>query len=68
MLVSDSVQLIVQVNGKVRAKLEIAATDLQDEEKIKDLALAEENVKKYLSGEPKKIIIPKGAKLINIVA
>ena len=67
MLVSDSVQLIVQVNGKVRAKLEIAATDLQDEEKIKDLALAEENVKKYLSGEPKKIIIPKGAKLINIV-
>lgn len=68
MLVSDSVQLIVQVNGRVRAKLEIAATDLQDEEKIKDLALAEENVKKYLSGEPKKIIIPKGAKLINIVA
>ena len=67
MLVSDSVQLIVQVNGRVRAKLEIAATDLQDEEKIKDLALAEENVKKYLSGEPKKIIIPKGAKLINIV-
>lgn len=67
MLVSDSVQLIVQVNGKVRAKLEIAATDLQDEEKIKTLALAEENVKKYLSGEPKKIIIPKGAKLINIV-
>ena len=68
MLVSDSVQLIVQVNGKVRAKLEITATDLQDEEKIKSLALAEENVKKYLSGEPKKIIIPKGAKLINIVA
>ena len=68
MLVSDSVQLIVQVNGKVRAKLEIAATDLQDEEKIKGLALAEENVKKYLAGEPKKIIIPKGAKLINIVA
>ena len=67
LLVSDSVQLIVQVNGKVRAKLEIAATDLQDEEKIKNLALAEENVKKYLSGEPKKIIIPKGAKLINIV-
>lgn len=67
MLVSDSVQLIVQVNGKVRAKLEIVATDLQDEEKIKGLALAEENVKKYLSGEPKKIIIPKGAKLINIV-
>ena len=67
LLVSDSVQLIVQVNGKVRAKLEIAATDLQDEEKIKNLALAEENVKKYLSGEPKKIIVPKGAKLINIV-
>ena len=67
-LVSDTVQLIVQVNGKVRAKLEISSDDLLDQEKIKELALSQENVKKYLNGEPKKIIIPKGAKLINIVA
>ena len=67
-LVSDTVQLIVQVNGKVRAKLEINSDNLADQEKIKELALSQENVKKYLNGEPKKIIIPKGAKLINIVA
>ena len=67
-LVSDTVQLIVQVNGKVRAKLEINSDDLLDQEKIKELALSQENVQKYLNGEPKKIIIPKGAKLINIVA
>lgn len=67
-LVSDTVQLIVQVNGKVRAKLEINSNDLKDQEKIKELALSQENVQKYLNGEPKKIIMPKGAKLINIVA
>ena len=67
-LVSDTVQLIVQVNGKVRAKLEINSDDLKDQEKIKELALSQENVQKYLNGEPKKIIMPKGAKLINIVA
>ena len=67
-LVSDTVQLIVQVNGKVRAKLEINSDDLKDQEKIKELAMSQENVQKYLNGEPKKIIMPKGAKLINIVA
>lgn len=67
-LVSDTVQLIVQVNGKVRAKLEINSDDLKDQEKIKELALSQENVQKYLNGKPKKIIIPNGAKLINIVA
>ena len=67
-LVSDTVQLIVQVNGKVRAKLEINSDDLKDQEKIKELALSQENVQKYLNGEPKKIIMPKGAKLITIVA
>ena len=67
-LVSDTVQLIVQVNGKVRAKLEINSDDLADQEKIKELALSQENVQKYLNGEPKKIIIPNGTKLINIVA
>ena len=67
-LVSDTVQLIVQVNGKVRAKLEINSDDLADQEKIKELAMSQENIQKYLNGEPKKIIMPKGAKLINIVA
>ncbi len=67
-LVSDTVEIIVQVNGKLRAKLEVAVSDLEDTDKITKLALENENVKKYIDGEPKKVIIPPRAKLINIVA
>ena len=63
-IVSDSMTIIVQVNGKLRSKLEVA-TDL-DEEEIKKLALADENVKKYLTNEPKKVIYVRG-KLVSIV-
>ena len=64
-IVSDSLLIIVQVNGKLRAKLEVAAD--ASEEQIKDLALADANVQKFVPYEPKKIIYVKG-KLINIVA
>lgn len=67
-LVADTAEVIVQVNGKLRAKLEVPVDDLEDEEKIKSLALAEEKVQKNLSGEPKKVIYVKRAKIINIVA
>lgn len=66
-LVTETACLVIQVNGKVRAKLNIAVADLQDSEKIKTLALSCENVQKYLDKEPRKIIIPKGTKLVNIV-
>ena len=55
----------MQVNGKLRAKLEVAAD--ASEEQIKDLALADVNVQKFVLAEPKKIIYVKG-KLVNIVA
>ncbi|MFA6594096.1 MAG: leucine--tRNA ligase [Candidatus Buchananbacteria bacterium] len=57
-------EIPVQVNGKIRAKL-ILPTDAT-EEAVKTAALADKNVKKYLIGEPKKIIFIKG-KLISIV-
>ena len=64
-IVSGSLLIIVQVNGKLRAKLEVAAD--ASEEQIKELALADANVQKFVPYEPKKIIYVKG-KLINIVA
>ena len=64
-IASDSLLIIVQVNGKLRAKLEVAAD--ASEEQIKELALADANVQKFVPYEPKKIIYVKG-KLINIVA
>ena len=67
-LVEDSVEVVVQVNGKLRAKITVPVADLADEKKLTELALAEENVARRVSGVPKKVIIPKGAKLINIVA
>jgi len=67
-LVADVVEVVVQVNGKLRAKLSVSIDNLGDADKLTELALNEENVKKYLDGgEPKKVIIPPKAKLINIV-
>lgn len=66
-LISETAQLIVQVNGKVRAKIEVKISDLEKPEELKSIALAEPNVQKYLTSSPKKIIIPQSAKLINIV-
>ncbi len=57
--------LIVQVNGKMRSKL-VLSPGLKEEE-IKQRALADPNVKKFIDGNPIKqfIVVPK--RLINIV-
>ena len=66
-LVSETVEVVVQVNGKLRAKLMVSTEDLEDEDKIIDLALADEKVKKYTDGGVKKTIFVKRVKLVNIV-
>ena len=64
-LVLDQVVYVVQINGKVRGKLEINADASEDE--IKKAALEIENVKKTIEGkEVKKIIVVKG-KLVSMV-
>jgi len=64
-LINDTITVVVQVNGKLRAKLEVAKDISEDD--IRKLAIEDENVKKHLLGEPKKIIYIKG-KLVSIVA
>lgn len=67
-LVTDEVEVVVQVNGKLRGKITVPADDLTNEEKLKSLALADANVQKFIAGQDiRKIIVPKGAKLLNIV-
>jgi leucyl-tRNA synthetase len=59
------IDLMVQVNGKLRGKITVAKD--ADKAAIEASALADENVKKFIEGAPKKIIIVPG-KLVNIVA
>jgi leucyl-tRNA synthetase len=61
----DEVTLVVQVNGKVRDRIQVP-TDV-DEVRARDLAMASEAVRRHLEGkEPRRVIYVPG-KLVNIV-
>ena len=64
-LTSDTMTIIVQVNGKLRAKLELPAD--ADKDAIEQAALADENVIKFTSNKPPKKVIYVPKKLVNIV-
>ena len=66
-LVADTVEVVVQVNGKLRGRLSVSVDFLEDEEKLKSLALADPNVKKFVKTPPLKTIFVKPAKLLNLV-
>ena len=66
-LVSDTAEVVVQVNGKLRTKLTVEMTDLEDEDKIIKMALKDKKIQKYTSDGIKKTIFVKKAKLVNIV-
>ncbi len=63
-IVRDTITIVVQVNGKVRAKLTTAPD--ASEADITAQALADDRVAKYLTGPPKKVIYVK-RKLVSIV-
>jgi len=65
-LVSDEIELAVQVNGKVRAHLTIA-TDAS-EDSIKEAALALDNVKAYIEGKDLKKVVVVPGRLVSVVA
>ena len=64
-LVQDTVELVVQVNGKVRGKVSVAADAGKDV--IEDAAMADENVQRFADGKQvvKVIVVP--GRLVNIV-
>ena len=66
-LVANTVDVVVQVNGKLRGKLTVSADELDDEEKIIEMAMNDKKIKKYTEGGVKKTIFVKRAKLLNIV-
>jgi len=65
-LVQANIQIIVQVNGKLRAKLKLAADATKDT--IEAAALADEGVQRFLEEKTVRKIIVVPGKLVNIVA
>lgn len=64
-IVEENVTLVIQVNGKIRSKIEVPVNS--DDEQVKSLSAAEPNVKKYLDGKQiVKAIVVKN-KLVNFV-
>ena len=63
-LVQDMITMVVQVNGKMRGKMDVAPNS--DPEQLKAQARSMESVAKFLTGDIKKeIVVPN--KLVNIV-
>jgi len=63
--IDETVELVVQINGKVRDRLVVAADTADDE--IRELALASERVRESINGKQvaRVVVVPK--KLVNIV-
>lgn len=65
-LVEDEKLIVVQVNGKLRAKLTVAAD--ASKETVEAIGLADENVTKFTEGKTIRKVIYVPGKLLNIVA
>lgn len=65
MLIRDEIELMLQVNGKLRGNLRVAKSTARDE--LEALALAAPTVQKFMAGQRlKKVVIVPG-RLINVV-
>jgi len=65
-LTRDSIEMVVQVNGKVRARMEVPADAGRDA--VETLAMQQENVQRFLEGATVRKVIVVPGKLVNIVA
>jgi leucyl-tRNA synthetase len=65
LLVQETVTAVVQVQGKVRDRLEVSPDISEDE--LRELALASENVQRAMDGRGIRTVIVRAPKLVNIV-
>jgi leucyl-tRNA synthetase len=65
LLVEESVTMVVQVNGKVRDRVEVSP-GISEEEAI-EAALAAQRVKVWVEGKEVRKVIARQPKLVNIV-
>ncbi|MDN3554772.1 leucine--tRNA ligase [Halomonas maura] len=64
-LTRDTIELVVQVNGKLRARLEVPAD--ADKTAVETQAMAAENVQRHVEGKTLRKVIVVPGKLVNIV-
>ena len=64
-LVQEAVEIVVQVNGKLRARLELPAN--ADEAAARSAALADERVRRFVGEKPVRKVIVVPGKLVNVV-
>jgi leucyl-tRNA synthetase len=64
-LVQDTIEIVVQVNGKLRARIAVAAG--ADESVAREAALADPGVAKFVAGQPVRKLIYVPGKLVNVV-
>jgi len=64
-LVQNTLELVIQVNGKLRSKLSVSVNAGKDE--IEKLALSDEQTIRFMEGKPVKKVIVVPGKLVNIV-
>ncbi len=65
-LATDSIELVVQVNGKVRGRVQVPAE--ADRDTIEQAARTNENVARFIEGKTVRKVIVVPGKLVNIVA
>ncbi|MDD2928120.1 MAG: leucine--tRNA ligase [Candidatus Omnitrophica bacterium] len=65
MLLEDNLTIVIQVNGKVRSKITVAADISED--KLKEIVLADKGLIPWIQGKPVKKFILVPQKLVNIV-
>jgi len=65
-LAQDEIELVLQVNGKLRGAVKVSAGATK--EQIEQLALASETALKYMEGRPAKKVVVVPGRLVNIVA
>jgi leucyl-tRNA synthetase len=64
-LKQDEIEVVVQVNGKLRGRITVPAA--ADQNAVRDIALSDENVKKFIEGKPVRKVIYVPGKLANLV-
>jgi leucyl-tRNA synthetase len=64
-LVQDSIEIVVQVNGKLRGRVQVDAG--ADESDVRAAALADGNVQRWIEGKPVRKVIVVPRKLVNVV-